>query len=343
MRLLILTYGSYNHSSSRIRALQYIPSLKKSGFDKITWIPRVMKMPKFFLGRYIVFPLAKKYFLAKTFFYLYFGNFDAIYIQRHFIKNVFLLNRIQKKNIPIIFDFDDAIYIDKKGEQKNLNATVLMLKYAKKVIVSSEILIPFCNQYNVNPTVITTPVDLQKIRNIKNSSQFTVGWIGSYSTGKYIFTLNEIIKKTASEKNIFWKIMGYKGIFGNDEKRIQFKNWSIENENNFLKSIEIGVMPLPDDDWARAKGGYKLLLYMSYGIPVIASPIGINKEIVEDGENGFLVTTDEEWMARIYQLQEDENLWKSMSEKAYKTIEKKYSREICYEKLDICIQQALKK
>src|SRR6056297_1871598 len=92
--------------------------------------------------------------------------------------------------------------------------------------------------------------------------------------------------------------------------------------------MDIGVMPLPDTPWMRGKCGYKLIQYMACGLPVIASPVGVNAEIVEHGVNGFLVGTDEEWKSALTILLKDPDLRRRMGREGRKKVEREYSLQV---------------
>lgn len=106
---------------------------------------------------------------------------------------------------------------------------------------------------------------------------------------------------------------------------VEFIHWNRETEIEDLSAIHIGIMPLPDDDWARGKCGFKGLQYMALGIPAVMSPVGVNSEIIIDGENGFLANSQQEWFSKICLLIEDASLRERLGKAGRKTIEEKYS------------------
>jgi glycosyltransferase involved in cell wall biosynthesis len=111
------------------------------------------------------------------------------------------------------------------------------------------------------------------------------------------------------------------------------KEWVFEAENENIGQMDIGLMPLPDNDWTRMKGGYKLLQYMAAGIPCVASPVGINQSIIKPGENGFLASNDEEWYLVLERLITDPELRIKLGVNGRKDAVELYSREVCFEKL----------
>jgi glycosyltransferase involved in cell wall biosynthesis len=115
--------------------------------------------------------------------------------------------------------------------------------------------------------------------------------------------------------------------------------WNYDMEPELINQMDIGIMPLPDEEYARGKGGYKLLQYMSAGIPVVASPIGINSEIVRHGQNGFLAKNKEEWIKFISILLEDAELRETLGESGRKDVLQKYSRTHCFARLSELIKK----
>jgi glycosyltransferase involved in cell wall biosynthesis len=101
--------------------------------------------------------------------------------------------------------------------------------------------------------------------------------------------------------------------------------WSLEQEVDLLQDCDIGIMPLQDNEWARGKCGLKLLQYMAVGLPAIASPVGVNLDIVLDGANGFLASSEAEWRAKLIRLCNDEELRTKIGRAARQTVVDHYS------------------
>ena len=330
--MLMLTDGNCDNASSRIRALQYIPFFDAQGYN-ITHIPRVPKRPSNLISKYTVFPVLKRWYSLKIFLSIVLGKWDLVFIQRIFISE-YLLKRLKKNSIPIVYDFDDAIYINSKRPE-NREKTANMVRYANKVIVSTEYLNEFCNYYGQEPMIIPSPVETDRIRpREKQKDQIlTIGWIGSPWTSGFLELIEKPLQRLA-EKYAFrfltvgarsdYKILGINHIA---------KPWVFEDENENIGQMDIGLMPLPDNDWTRMKGGYKLLQYMSAGIPCIASPVGINQLIVRVGQNGFLASTVEEWYLALEKLIFDRELRIKLGANGRKDAINLYSREVCFETL----------
>ena len=343
LRLLMLTFGDWDHASSRERAVKYQPLLEANGRYQIYWIPRVPPRPKNLMHK-IFFPFVKRFLAIKRTIVLIFGNWDVIFIQRLFLARWVL--RIPKYwRIPIIYDFDDAIYLDGPGQLRNQVQTIAMINSAALVIVSSSELVPFCHENGCNPVVIPTPVDPDRIQPHPidhGEDLFTIGWIGSPWTTPYLCGIAFALKKVAHLRKIKLLIVGADPEFMLDDVAVIHESWSYEREPELLQKMSAGIMPLPDDEWARGKGGYKLLLYMSAGLAVVASPVGVNNEIVAHGESGFLAATEDDWIKCLLQLCDDPELRRKMGRLGRERILKRFSRAVCFEKLQRCLNQIFK-
>jgi glycosyltransferase involved in cell wall biosynthesis len=101
--------------------------------------------------------------------------------------------------------------------------------------------------------------------------------------------------------------------------------WSLESERDHLSRFDLGIMPLPDNRWTRGKGGYKLLQYMALGLPSVASPVGVNQEIIADGVNGYLARDEGEWVGRLAELVADAEKRRALGATARQLAEERYS------------------
>ena len=255
-----------------------------------------------------------------------------------------MLNILKKNNSKIIFDFDDAIYLNFLRQKSNFTNTQLMLKASGWLTVSSKILADFCNNQGFfNVTVINTPVETNRIfiSQLRNTTSIVIGWIGSPFTSPYLKIIEPALQKISNHFNIKLLLIGCQKQFTIDGVSIEKHIWQYEKEPEILLKMDIGIMPLPSDDYSKGKGGYKLFQYMAAGIPVIASPVGINSERVIHGQNGFLATTNEEWEKYLSFLIEHPEERKRMGRIGRKMAEEKYNREFCAELLITTIKPLL--
>jgi glycosyltransferase involved in cell wall biosynthesis len=337
-RMLMLTDGNIDNASARIRAIQYIPFFKKQGF-KVNLIPRIPQKPLTSIDKYFTFPLLKRCNNLKMILAILFGKWEIVYIQRFFVKE-YLLKLLNKREIPIIYDFDDAIYINERCPGNRLE-TINMIRYAFKVIISTDYLQAFCVQNGKTAEVINTPVETDRIRpTVKPQDHLlTIGWIGSPWTSGFLEIVEKPLQRLAKKYTFCFLTIGAKQKYTIEGINHVARPWSYEKENEDLGNMDIGIMPLPDTDYAGMKGGYKLILYMSAGIACVASPVGINQMIVEPGENGFLASNEEEWFEKLELLIKDSAFRTQLGDTGRQNAIELYSREVCFKKLLNIIQE----
>lgn len=341
MKILFLTSGKENAPSPRIRVLQYLPHLRQRGFEckVISYnLKHYFKpFPTERIKKLIVIAYRKftslYYHLFQTIRFVVLACFyDIIFIQRVLLP-VFIQKLIKIFNSRIIFDFNDAIFIFrgkrvKKWRPKHHQLKIKhILKISKLIIVENRYNREFAVKYNSNVEIITGPIDTDRYfpKLNKSSGEVVLGWIGSYSTTKYLRIIENPLKLLSLRyPNLVLELIGAEDIIIEGVK-VKIKRWSLDSEVSNLQNFDIGIMPLPDDNWTRGKGGYKLLQYCAIGIPCVASPVGINKEIVREGINGFLAKDEKEWVEKLVLLIKDKELRERLGRKAREIAVKEYS------------------
>jgi glycosyltransferase involved in cell wall biosynthesis len=235
----------------------------------------------------------------------------------------------------IIYDFDDAIWLPNTSKENGLvsylkfhGKTASICKMAFKVSCGNDFLLQYALPYNkssfYNPSTID--LDYHTLNSTLKSSRtrLVIGWTGSHSTLKFINIIIPIISKLEGEYDFEFVVISNK----DPEfqlKSIKFIKWNKEREIEDLSIIDIGIMPLYDDKWSEGKCGFKLLQYMSLGIPSLASPVGVNKAIIDHGDNGFLCKDELEWENNLRVLIENPKLRETFGIKAKAKVEKYYS------------------
>ncbi|MBE7442720.1 MAG: glycosyltransferase family 4 protein [Flavobacteriales bacterium] len=262
---------------------------------------------------------------------------DIIFIQREcfMLGTSFFERRFAKSGAKVIFDFDDSIWLQNVSEAnktfvwlKNPNKTSKIIKCSYLVIAGNEYLANYALKYNKNVVIIPTTIDTNEY--YKNSSpkndKVTIGWSGSITTIQHFEYALPFLKEL---KNKFGNLIEFKVIgdanYVNEDLSIKGIAWNKETEIRDLSTFDIGIMPLPDDEWANGKCGLKGLQYMALEIPTIMSPVGVNTEIIQDGVNGFLANSNEEWFAKLESLILSEDLRVKLGKAGRQTVIKKYS------------------
>ena len=337
-RIVLFTIGNIDHPSSRIRGIQYIPYLEKEGY-RVKWIPRIPPRPKTKFAKLISFPLGKRWLGVKRLLSILFCKPDFFFIQKIFISPL-LLKILVKRNIPYFFDFDDAIYLDKKNP-KSKTLLLYSIQQATHVIVSNSVLKEFCKTHGVDALIITTPIDVQRFvpqDKKKNDKPMIIGWIGSYWTTKYLDIISKPLQEIAKKHKIILRLVGADKNYSIEGVETEHLQWDYSKEPEYLQSFDIGIMPLTADEYSEAKGGYKLLMYMAAGIPSIASPVGINREIIIDDKTGFLAENKENWIASIQFFLDKPEKRIIFGKESRRIAEKQYSREVCFDRMKNILQ-----
>jgi glycosyltransferase involved in cell wall biosynthesis len=303
-------------NSCRYRVLQYLPYLKKQGVD-------------------LSIHFYKRKWMDKLKFYNTLGQYDILYIHRRlFLPPEFWY--IRKKAKKIIYDFDDALMYRSTGSKHAYSLLrrvrfAYMMKHVDFVIAGNQFLKSEVLAYHLNVEVIPTAIDLSRYslkEGFRQGGPVTIGWLGSGSTLKYLKSLLPTFEKLYREYPYFQIKMVCDQFLESDLAPMIKKAWSLEEEESDLKSFDIGVMPLFDDLWSKGKCGLKILQYQSVGVPVVCTPVGINRDIIEDGVNGFWAQNEGEWRERLLKLIKEEGLWKEMGIKGRKTVERAYSLKV---------------
>ncbi len=244
-----------------------------------------------------------------------------------------------KLSKKVIYDIDDMVFLGHSSDAnsfiqslKGTRKMIYLMKKANHVITCTPKLDEFVRKYNNNTTDISSTVDTNKRymakKEYKSNDEIILGWSGSHSTSKYLYLLKDVIKEIAVNYNIKLIVMG-DASFMIDGVNIESKEWKEEYEVETLEQFDIGLYPLPNEDWVLGKSGLKAIQYMALGIPTIATAIGANFRIIENEKNGFLVEIEDVkfWYNRIEQLINSKNLRNELGTEGRKTVEEKYSIE----------------
>lgn len=265
-------------------------------------------------------------------------DYDFIFVQYElfpYLPGLFeTFLRVTKK--PVFYDIDDAIF---HQYDTNRNPFIRVFLGRKLVPLLRRADIAFCgnaylqeyvSRYCTRTEIIPTVVDTSIFKPHAAKPPIhppVLGWIGSPSTWDYCQPLLPMLSKFAEELRLSAFIVGA-GHKAEPNPNFEFADWVESNEVADIQRMDIGIMPIPDAPWARGKCGYKLIQYMACGIPVIASPVGVNRDIVQHGVNGFLASTDAEWRAAIEHLLRDKPLRTRMGEAGRKIVEERYSIQL---------------
>lgn len=338
--LFIVNNRKDRSPGQRFRFEQYLDYLEQHGFecdfspllnerdDKLFYSP----------GNYVqkVFILLKSYWLRyknlrKA------SQYDIIFVFREalYTRSIFFEKQFAKRS-KVIFDYDDSIWLQNVSEAnkkfaflKNADKTKDIIKLSNLIFAGNEYLADYARKFNQNIVIIPTTIDTEEYvpKPVdKNPDVVTIGWSGSVTTIQHfsfaIPALKEIKIKYGS--SVLFKVIG-DGNYINEELEIKGLPWVKSTELEDLSSFDIGIMPLPDDEWAKGKCGLKGLQYMALEIPTIMSPVGVNSEIIQHGENGLLASTEAEWITALSYLIDSKIDREKMGRNGRNTVVEKYS------------------
>jgi glycosyltransferase involved in cell wall biosynthesis len=304
-------------ASTKYRVLQYLDYLESEGIDC-----SIKELSKKSRNRFTLIKFIKKA--------------DIVFIQKKIFSKieVCLIRFFAKK---IVFDIDDAVMfkdgpLGTSAQKRQSRRFSFMAKNADLVICGNEYLKKNTEKLNANIRLLPTPVDMDRYVEKHNSGfekkGITLGWIGSKVTLKYLKQISPALEQLSKRfPDLKLKIVADE-FFEIHGLEVEKKEWSSTEEIKDLHSFDIGLMPLSDDAWTRGKCGFKLLQCMAVGLPVVCAPVGMNREIVTDGVEGFWARSQEEWAEKIGTLVQDGNLRETMGSKGRKKVEEIYSLSI---------------
>ena len=338
--LFVCPYPENVAPSQRLKFEQYYPYFREEGYEvevdsfisKSFW--KIVYSPGFFFKKSIhtILGYWRRFFLLFTL-----RNYDVVYIHlwvTPFGAPIFewLYRTVSKK---MIYDIDDLIYLGNTQNISNRIVTILkgrrkpiyLMKTADHVITCTPYLDQFVRRYNDHTTDISSTINTNLYRpktcyDVKG--KFVIGWSGSHSTSKYLHLLDDVFKELARKYLFKLVVMGDAGFTLNGVE-IEAVPWNEKYEVEVISRFDIGVYPLPKEEWVLGKSGLKALQYMALGIPTVATDIGTIHRIIRHGENGFLVSSEEGWKNTIVKLLNDQSLRKKTGIQASVTVEEIYS------------------
>ena len=335
MKILYLTKYSRKGASSRLRSYQYFPFLEAEGISVIVKpLFDDAYLEKLYSGKKPVVEILKAY--IKRFFVLFtvFG-YNKIVIEKEIFPYLpsWTERILAFLGVKYIVDYDDAIF---HNYDLNPNKWIrfflkdkidLVMRSAQTVIAGNEYLAERAKKAGAkNVIVIPTVIDIERYhqKNEFNQDTTVIGWIGSPSTFKYVKTLFPVFEKLAEQYPIEVQIVGAKEAVPVSFP-IRFIEWTENSEVSAIAAFDIGIMPLEDSPWEKGKCSYKLIQYMACGIPVVASPVGMNNEVVSVGQNGFLAKDAADWYNALKEISIGKDKCRTFGSSGRQMVENKYT------------------
>lgn len=282
--------------------------------------------------------------LLKRFAHLrHLSKYDVILVYRAaaMLGPAFFERLIKLSGRPVIYDFDDAIFLEHTNEAnkffgwlKFANKTAAICRLSDHITVGNEWLAEYARKFNprvtVIPSSVNTDVYIPRDNSESAADKIIVGWTGSSTSQTHLEMFAPTLKKLlAKHPNIEIHVHSDRSPDFPFEVPFVWHQWTPDNEVEVISKFDIGIMPLPDDEWSQGKCSMKALLYMSLGIPTVCSDIGMNRQVIVHGENGFLAQDEAEWLKALSDLIADRNLQRVVGKSARNTIMERYSMKKC--------------
>lgn len=351
MKVLYLTKYSRNGASSRMRSYQYFPLLEKEGIQ-VTVSPffdeeylellyakkniSKLKIASFYLNRFkIIFSIYKydKICIEKELFPYFFSWFEQL---------LFIFK------VEYIVDYDDAIFHNYDLNPNKIIRFLLknkigkVMKYSGHVLAGNDYLASKAKLAGAKRiTILPTSIDMElyNSKNENENSKIVIGWIGSPTTYKYVEKKIPLFNDLAQKYDFELQIVGAKKEAAT-EGFINYLPWTEKTEVELISIFDIGIMPLENSPWELGKCAYKIIQYMGCAIPVVASDVGMNTEVIQNGENGFLANTKKEWIEKLSYLIENKIERKKLGNQGRKLAENNYSIQKTFQKVTSILKDA---
>ena len=329
MKVLFLIQG-WDVAASRYRVLQYIPYLKSNGVDAtVSLYPRTLK--------------------ENIQFFNALPQYHIVFLQRKRF-NQPRLGLLRRRARRIIYDFDDAVMYRNSKSKDPISQTrrkrfVQMIQASDFVLAGNEFLKREVLSFNSNVEVIPTAIDQERYHAKDyhiHKGRLTLGWIGDHGSVHYLEKMRPIFEKIGTRYPRCELKIVCDTFFDCDHINVVKKHWMPEEEVADLQSFDIGLMPLVDDPWSWGKCGLKIIQYQGVGAPVVCTPVGINRDLVEDGVNGFWATNHEEWEEKLSVLIENNALRERMGREGRERVLKGYTIQACAPRLLSILNQVSK-
>ncbi len=352
MKILLLTRYDRAGPSSRYRFYQFLPYLEKEKFD--------VSVSPLFNEKYVdnlysdqraikfLNPLGG--YLKRISKSLFYHSYDLVWMEKEALPWIpqFIEKLLFKTSVPYVIDYDDAVF-HRYDQHPNFLVRNLLSRKIEGIMARSTVVVAgnryiadYAQRAGVQKVeILPTVLDLSRYRmkDTIDSPSFTIGWVGSPSTSKHMSIAAGALRNFCRNEDVEFRALGalQKDL---DEIPGKWIPWNAETETEELTCFDVGIMPLPDTPWERGKCGFKIIQYMAAGLPVIASPVGVNSEIVEHGVNGFLARDTKEWIEYFELLRGDPDLGRQMGARGRKKVEEKYSLDVIAPRLIAILEEA---
>jgi glycosyltransferase involved in cell wall biosynthesis len=307
--------STLEHAGFNQRVAMFVEPLKAHGYDV-----SVVKYPE---------RLGRRALAASL------DGYDLVWLRRKTLD--WLSARLfRRAKTPIVYDFDDAVYIRSRAKGGSWESRTRTRRFqrtldvASAVFAGSEYLAAAARRFHDRVRVVPTGVDVRRYTEADHGDQELVRliWIGTRSTMEYLEDRHALFRRLG-EKYPRLRLRIVCNVFPEwTDVPLEKVPWSSESESRMLAESDIGVSPIPDTPFGRGKCGYKLIQYMAAGLPVVTTPVGSHREIVEAGSSGMLALTDDEWFDAVSKLVERPELRRSLGHRGREIVRERYDSTV---------------
>ena len=351
MRILALTRYSSLGPSSRVRFYQYITYLTSCGLElQLAPLLGDDYVRGLYSGKRQSISSVVAAYINRVGKLINSRSFDLLWIEKELFPwfPAWAENSLTGLGIPYVADYDDAVYYRYSLHHSPIIRALLgksidnVMRHATTVVVGNDYLAEHARSAGAGkieylPSVVD--VFRYSIRE-KTDKQFRIGWIGSPITAPYLGLIREALEEAGRQVGSRMVLVG-----AGDQDPLpgvakEILTWSEDSEVAQIQSFDVGIMPLPDGPFEKGKCGYKLIQYMACGLPVIASPVGVNSRIVEQGKTGFLANTTADWVQALVVLSKDAGMRNELGKAGRQKVEREYSLQVAAPRLFDILKEA---
>jgi glycosyltransferase involved in cell wall biosynthesis len=354
MKILLLGRYSNLGASSRYRSYQYLSYLRSLGHDIIVKpLLNDLYLERLYSGKRLPMLEVIASYFQRVVYLLQSQQYDVIWLEYEALPWLpyWFESILFKSNVPYIVDYDDAIFHRYDQHSSSVVRILLgkkighVMRRSALVIAGNDYIAGYAREAGApNVEILPTVVDLKKypLAPLPRNDIFTIGWIGTPRTSHYLLQIQDALKQFCENRGNRLVVIGASSL---DLKDIQFeiKPWVEATEVSDMQKFDVGIMPLIDSPWERGKCGHKLIKYMACSLPVIASPVGVNRNIVEHGVNGFLASNIADWVKGLITLRENHSLRETMGKAGRRKVEEYYCTAVTAPKLASLITEIVEK
>jgi glycosyltransferase involved in cell wall biosynthesis len=264
--------------------------------------------------------------------------YDVVWLYREAypIGPPLLERHLARRGVPMVYDFDDAVYLPNTSDANRAIASLKnpgkfgeILRLCRHVVAGNSHLAEVARRYNKATSVVPTSVDTRAWTPRSTppgaDAPLVIGWIGTPTTTQYLLELGPVLQELARTHTFVLRVSGSLAPVSFAGVTVENVPWRLEKEIELFNTCDIGVYPLPDDEWTRGKCGFKAIQFMACAVPVVASPVGVNREIVEHGVSGLLAGDGREWKDALVMLLTRSDWRASIGRRGREVITARYS------------------